>query len=176
MLHRYLIGYDATWINNLRLHFRLPPFAKNAKDGAPILLLMTGRSKAWATRPSTYSYDNNSVTESSPVLGTNACWWSTSGMVQYPTVQGSTWVVDQGGDAGHNQYGLDTFGFESGVVNLIQTQGAAHDVEFPCAINIYQAMNYDGIDLYVTNLLTQTVGSNTVQVCRAGVCSGTIPY
>jgi len=126
--------------------------------------------------PSTYSYDNNSVTESSPVLGTNACWWSTSGMVQYPTVQGSTWVVDQGGDAGHNQYGLDTFGFESGVVNLIQTQGAAHDVEFPCAINIYQAMNYDGIDLYVTNLLTQTVGSNTVQVCRAGVCSGTIPY
>jgi hypothetical protein len=37
-------------------------------------------------------------------------------------------------------------------------------------------MNYDGIDLYVTNLLTQTVGSNTVQVCRAGVCSGTIPY
>jgi hypothetical protein len=50
MLHRYLIGYDATWINNLRLHFRLPPFAKNAKDGAPIFLLMTGRSKAWATR------------------------------------------------------------------------------------------------------------------------------
>jgi len=52
MLHRYLIGYDATWINNLRLHFRLPPFAKNAKDGAPIFLLMTGRSKAWATRQS----------------------------------------------------------------------------------------------------------------------------
>jgi len=74
------------------------------------------------------------------------------------------------GDAGHNQYGLDTVGYGSGIVNLIQTQGAAHDVEFPCAINIYQSMNYDGIDLYVTNLLTQTVGSNTVQVC-APVCA-----
>ena len=125
--------------------------------------------------PSAYSYDGNSVTESSPVIGSNACWWSGSNMEQYPTVAGSTWVVDQG-DAGHNQYGLDTVGYGSGVVNLIQTQGAAHDVEFPCNIYIYQSMNYDGIDLYVTNLLTQTVGSNTVRVCRAGVCSGTIPY
>ena len=124
---------------------------------------------------STNSYDGNSVTESNPVIGSNACWWSGSNMEQCPTVAGSTWVVDQG-DAGHNQYGLDTVGYGSGVVNLIQTQGAAHDVEFPCNIYIYQSMNYDGIDLYVTNLLTQTVGSNTVQVCRAGVCSSTIPY
>jgi hypothetical protein len=42
-----------TW----RRHFRLPPlrqaqgrlFAKNAKDGAPIVLVMPARSKAWAT-------------------------------------------------------------------------------------------------------------------------------
>jgi hypothetical protein len=126
--------------------------------------------------PSTYSYDNNPVTESSPVVGTNTCWWSGSNMVQFPVVQGSTWVVDQGGDAGHNQYGLDTVGYGSAVVNLIQTQGAAHDVEFPCVVTIYQSMNYSGIDLYVTNLLTQTIGSNTVMVCRAGVCSATIQY
>jgi hypothetical protein len=120
--------------------------------------------------PSSNNYDGYSVTESSPVLGSNTCWWSGSGMVQYPTVQGSTW------DIADDQYGLDTVGFGSGVVNLIQTQGAAHDVEFPCTVDIYQSMTYDSDDLYVTNLLTQTVGSNTVTVCRAGVCSGTIPY
>ena len=46
----------------------------------------------------------------------------------------------------------------------------------PCSVNIQQSMNYDGIDLYTTNLLSQTIGSNTVQVCRAGVCSGTINF
>jgi hypothetical protein len=126
--------------------------------------------------PSAYSYDNHSVKESSPVLGTNSCWWSGSGMVQYPVVQGSTWMVAQGGVAGHNQYGLDTVGFGSAVVALIQSQGAAHGVEFPCTVNIHQSMNYDSIDLYVTNLLTQTIGSTTVTVCRAGVCSGTIQW
>jgi len=45
--------------------------------------------------PSASSYDGNSVTESSPVIGTNACWWNGSNMEQYPTVAGSTWVVDQ---------------------------------------------------------------------------------
>jgi len=34
----------------MRKHFRVPPFAKNAKDGAPILLVMPAKSKAWATR------------------------------------------------------------------------------------------------------------------------------
>ncbi|HEY6770659.1 MAG TPA: hypothetical protein VI386_38435, partial [Candidatus Sulfotelmatobacter sp.] len=139
-------------------------------------ILITQGQFLMTREPGASSYDNHSVTESSPVLGTNSCWWSTSGMVQYPKVQGSTWIVDQGGSAGHNQYGLDTIGFESGVINLIQTQGPAHGVEFPCVINIYQLMDYDGFDLYVTNLLTQTIGSNNVQVCRAGVCSGTIPF
>jgi hypothetical protein len=125
--------------------------------------------------PSANDYDGNTVTESSPVLGVNACWWSGSGMEQYPTVQRSTWTVDTG-YAGHDQYGYDTVGYGSGVVNLIQTQGAAHDIDFPCAIDIYQSMTYNTTDLYVTNLLSQTVGSNTVTVCRAGVCSSAIPY
>ena len=110
-----------------------------------------------------------------PVVGTNSCWWNGSGMEQYPTVQGSTWTVGRGG-AGHDQYGLDTVGYGMGVVNLIQTQGGPHGIQFPCTINIHQSINYDGIDLYVTNLLTQTISSTTVNVCRAGVCSGTIPY
>ena len=138
-------------------------------------ILITQGQFLMTLEPSTNSYDGHQVTEKSPVIGSNTCWWSGSGINQYPTVQGSTWLVNQG-SAGHNQYGLDTVGFESGVVNLIQQQGAAHGVEFPCVVNIYQSMTYDTIDLYVTNLQTQTIGSNTVKVCRAGVCSGTIPF
>ncbi len=96
-------------------------------------------------------------------------------MEQYPTVEGSTWTVGEG-SAGHNQYGLDTVGYGYGVVNLIQTQGPAHGVDFPCYIDIYQLVSYDGADPFADNLLEQTVGSNSVMVCRAGVCSGTIQF
>jgi hypothetical protein len=43
--------------------------------------------------PPTPNYDGHSDMESSPVVGTNTCWWNGSGMVQYPTVQGSTLTV-----------------------------------------------------------------------------------
>jgi hypothetical protein len=43
--------------------------------------------------PRTPNYDGHSDMESSPVVGTNTCWWNGSGMVQYPTVQGSTLTV-----------------------------------------------------------------------------------
>lgn len=127
--------------------------------------------------PSTYSYDTHFVEERSPSQGSNSCWWS--GPNQNPTVQGSTWTVGQS-PAGHNQYGLDGIGFASGVVNLIQTQGPAHGVTFPCVVTIYQEMTYEGdastFYVYAENVLTQTIGSNTVKVCRAGRCSGTIPF
>src|SRR5260370_26452868 len=35
-----------------RRHSRIPPFAKNGKDGPPTVLLIPARSKAWATPPS----------------------------------------------------------------------------------------------------------------------------
>jgi hypothetical protein len=35
----------------MREHFRVPPFTKNAKDGAPTPLVMPAKSKTWATRP-----------------------------------------------------------------------------------------------------------------------------
>jgi hypothetical protein len=34
----------------MREHFRVPPFTKNAKDGAPTPLVMPAKSKTWATR------------------------------------------------------------------------------------------------------------------------------
>lgn len=65
-------------------------------------------------------------------------------------------------------------------MNYIQTQGPAHGVIFPCLMTIYQEMTYEEdastFYAYAENVLTQTIGSNTVSVCRAGVCSGTIPY
>jgi hypothetical protein len=116
--------------------------------------------------PFNSAYDKNTVTESSPVLGENTCWWNGSGMEEYPVVEGSTWIVDNNG-IGVSKYGLDTVGYEYGVVNLIQTQGPQNGVKFPCNIYIYQHMTYDSSDFYSANLLTQTVTSTTVQVCRS---------
>ncbi|HUC29958.1 MAG TPA: hypothetical protein VMR80_10255 [Candidatus Acidoferrum sp.] len=164
---------DITWQPQQPVQVESVPSSEITEFSGTILI--TQGQFLMTLEPSTNSYDGHQVTEKSPVIGSNTCWWSGSGINQYPTVQGSTWLVNQG-SAGHNQYGLDTVGFESGVVNLIQQQGAAHGVEFPCVVNIYQSMTYDTIDLYVTNLQTQTIGSNTVKVCRAGVCSGTIPF
>jgi len=46
--------FDLLWRRDqnplCRLHFRLPPFAKCAKDGAPAALVMADGSRAWATR------------------------------------------------------------------------------------------------------------------------------
>ena len=52
MLLYYLICYAAApSATHLRKHSRLPPFAKSAKDGAPHVLLLPAKSKAWATPP-----------------------------------------------------------------------------------------------------------------------------
>jgi hypothetical protein len=52
--------------------------------------------------------------------------------------------------------------------------------DFPCTLTWYQQMTYEGdantFYNYANNVLTQTIGSNTVQVCRAGVCTNTIPF
>jgi hypothetical protein len=40
----------------MRKHFRVPPFAKNAKDGPPILLVVPAKSKAWATSLSDFKW------------------------------------------------------------------------------------------------------------------------
>lgn len=141
--------------------------------------LITEATFQMTLNPGTNNYDGHFVEESSPSPGANSCWWQGSGMVQNPTVVGSTWTVGQS-PAPHDGYGLDGIGFASGVVNLIQTQGGANGVSFPCVVTIYQEMTYEGdantFFAYAENVLTQTIGSNTVKVCRAGVCSPTIPF
>lgn len=134
-------------------------------------------------QPGTYSYDNHYVEENSPAPGTNTCWWpGTNPSAQYPMVTGSTWTVGQGGN-GHNQYGGDGIGYTSAAVNEIQQDGPAHGIDFPCTLTWYQEMTYEGdantFYNYTNNVLTQTIGSNSasgVKVCRAGVCTNTIPF
>ena len=50
---------DATFVryaqDPLRMRSWYPPFAENVKDGAPTVLVMPARSKAWATRPFIHS-------------------------------------------------------------------------------------------------------------------------
>ena len=129
--------------------------------------------------PGTYNYDGHNVSEHNYATGTNSCYWTGANMVQYPSVSGDTWLV--GGDgSSHNHYGLDSIGFASDAVNYIQQNAPEHDVDMPCVVTFYQLMAFE-IDAntyqgYVQNVLTQTIGSNTVNVCRAGVCTGTIQF
>jgi hypothetical protein len=51
----------------MRKHFRVPPFAKNAKDGAPILLVMPAKSKACAAADQKHG-------PPAPPLVWNVCW------------------------------------------------------------------------------------------------------
>ena len=131
--------------------------------------------------PGTNNYDTHYVTENNYAQGSDTCWWSTAnpGIPQYPSVVGSTWTVGQS-PAPHNGYGLDGIGLTSAGVNYIQTQAGQHGVNFPCALTWYQGMSYEcdanTFYSYAQNVLTQTIGSNTVNVCRAGKCSGTIPF
>jgi hypothetical protein len=129
--------------------------------------------------PATYSYDGHYVTESDYATGTDTCYWPGANLTNPPAVAGSTWTVGQNG-AGHNQYGLDSIGFNSVGVSYIQQNAAEHDVDFPCVVTFYQEMEYE-IDAntfieYAENVDTQTIGSSTVNVCRAGVCTGSIPW
>ena len=130
--------------------------------------------------PDIYTYDNHTVEENSPAPGTNTCWWpGTNPAAQFPTVTGSWWTVAQGGNP-HNAYGGDGIGYTSAAVNEIQQDGPAHGIAFPCTLTWYQEMSYEvdanTFDVYANNVLTQTIGSNTVQVCRAGVCTNIVPF
>lgn len=100
-------------------------------------------------------------------------------MVQYPSVAGSYWTVGANGSS-HNQYGIDSIGFDSAGVNYIQTNAPENDIELPCVVTFYQQMTYEHdantFFAYANNVDTQTIGSTTVNVCRAGVCTGTIQF
>jgi hypothetical protein len=140
---------------------------------------ITEGSFVMTLNPGADNYDQHYVTEGNYAQGRNTCYWPGASMPQYPSVAGSSWLVGGNGSA-HNQYGLDSIGFSSAGVNYIQTNAPAHGVNFPCVVTFYQEMSYecDASTYYVysQNTPTQTIGSNTVNVCRAGVCTGTIPF
>ncbi len=140
---------------------------------------ITEGSFVMTLNPSTNNYDAHYVTENNYAQGSNTCYWPGANMPQYPSVAGSTWVVGGNGSV-HNHYGLDSIGFSSAGVNYIQTNAPAHGVPFPCVVTFYQEMAFECNATtffdYAEDTPTQTIGSNTVKVCRAGVCTGTIPF
>ena len=84
-------------------------------------------------------------------------------------------MVGENGSA-HDQYGVDSIGFPYDTVNTIQNEAPEHDVDLPCVVTFYQEMMYALFYDYAENVDTQTISYNTVSVCRAGVCTGTIPF
>jgi len=124
-------------------------------------------------------YDGHYVTENNYQTGTDTCYWAGAKIANPPSVVGSSWLVGENG-SGHNQYGVDSIGFDYTGVNYIQQNAAQNGIEFPCVVTFYQEMTYEtAADTwweYAENIDTQTIGSNTVKVCRAGVCTATIPF
>jgi hypothetical protein len=72
--------------------------------------------------PGTGSYDGNYVTESNYATGTDTCYWPGANLANPPSVVGSTWTVGENGSA-HNQYGVDSIGFNLTGVQYIQENG-----------------------------------------------------
>jgi hypothetical protein len=141
---------------------------------------ITEGSYIMTLNPGADDYDGHYVTENNYQTGTDTCYWAGANIANPPSVAGSTWTVGSGTGIGHNQYGVDSIGFPSTGVLYIQQNAAEHDVDFPCVVTFYQEMTYEtDADTwweFAENVDTQTIGSNTVKVCRAGVCTGTIPF
>jgi hypothetical protein len=126
------------------------------------------------------NFNGHNVQESNYATGTDNCYWPGANITNPPSVEGSTFLVGSGTGISNNQYGIDSIGFPSTGVNYIQQNAEEHDVDFPCVVTFYQQMSFE-IDAntyqgYAQNVDTQTIGGNTVKVCRAGVCTGTIPF
>ena len=126
--------------------------------------------------------DVHYVTENNYATGTDTCYFAAAkGIIPNPpSVKGSFWTVGSGTGIGHDQYGLDSIGFDSAGVFYIQQNGEQNGVDFPCVVTFYQEMTYE-TDAntwwdYAENVDTQTIGSNDVKVCRAGIRTPTIPW
>ncbi|MGC1418484.1 MAG: hypothetical protein WA817_24585 [Candidatus Acidiferrum sp.] len=110
-------------------------------------------------------FDNHYVQEYTVTPGTNACWWSTSGLVQNPGTQNASWTVGTvGGNAEHNHWGYDEIGWNVSDLDNIIRNGPGHGVVFPCTITIYQGMQIE-CDAntwwdYRTDVITITVNNN----------------
>jgi hypothetical protein len=129
---------------------------------------------------STCNYNGHNVQETNYATGTDTCFWPGANITNPPSVAGSTWLVGSGTGISTNQYGIDSIGFPSTGVNYIQQNAEEHDIDFPCVVTFYQQMSFETdantYQGYAENVDTQTIGGNTVTVCRAGVCTGTIPF
>jgi hypothetical protein len=164
-------------------HFRaecepIPTSETTALFNPPTYLYTEG-SFQMTLNPGADNYDDHYVTENNYNTGTDTCYWAGAKIANPPSVVGSSWLVGENG-SGHNQYGVDSIGFDYTGVNYIQQNAAQNGIDFPCVVTFYQEMTYEtAADTwweYAENIDTQTIGSNTVKVCRADVCTAAIPF
>ena len=164
------------------INWAVPTSETTALYNPPTYLITEG-TFVMTLNPSTSNFDEHYVEESDYAQGSNTCYWDAAkGIIpQYPSVAGNTpWTVGANGSS-HNQYGLDSIGFDYTGVNFIQANAPENDVDMPCVVTFYQQMTYEydanTFFAYANNIDTQTIGSTTVKVCRtAGVCTPTIQY
>lgn len=113
--------------------------------------------------------------------GTNSCYWTGSGLPQFPIVSGGNWSVgiyilnDGTGSGGAtNKWGYDYIGATNTTVSIIRNGAASNGITLPCIATIYQMMVIDCDALtaywYETDTLTITIYSDHVVNCRAGNC------
>ena len=123
-------------------------------------------------------FDAHTVQELTTQPGQDTCYWSGSGLPQYPGVAGGSWTVGSvAGSPQSNHWGYDSIGWNSTTINLIRSDGPAHGITLPCGFKIYQSMEYecDANTFFVYNqdVLTETVDipANGLKVCRDATSS-----
>lgn len=134
------------------------------------------------------AYNYTWVQETSPILGSDSCFWPggpispnppTGGPT--PVVAGTAWQifvsppgVNPPIPLTNDQWGVDVIGVGIQAVLGVQFLGEANGIQFPCNDTVYQSMNYswDDAPLWTTyiffpfNTLNQQIGSTTVQACK----------
>lgn len=122
------------------------------------------------------------IHEVTAATGTNGCYWSNSGLSQYPGVQGSYWSVGTvAGVTQHNRWGLDSIGWNQSDLDNIITNGPAHGIHFPCVTTIHQGMqimcNATTWWQYRTDVIQISVDDDrTEENCRDSVCGAWQPF
>src|SRR5437899_2572614 len=92
-----------------------PNLESNVSDGAgtdPARTVSATRFNVTISNAQGSIFNSRTVTEYSPVTGTNGCWYTGAPYDRYPVISGGTWTVAGGQVAGQtNHYGWDYVGW-----------------------------------------------------------------
>ena len=136
--------------------------------------------------------DNGSIiTEGENANGVDGCHFAGSTVDESLKVQGSSWTVGytlqanvdaQAYPSKTGQWGPDIVGFQNAAVRYYQQQRAMRGLPLPCTATLYQYLNlacptgvtYPSFDANI--VLSSTIDSTGVTVCREGSCAAHVAY